>query len=66
MRELLAGLVPGLPETPSGRSSPAPMAIPLYAVETVRMLVAEGRLSWRATRYRPGRGPGARSPSPRR
>ena len=44
MRELLAGLVPGLPE-------PAAMAIvsraggvPLYAVETVRMLLADGQL----------------------
>ena len=42
MRELLAGLVPGLPE----RASPAIVSradgVPLYAVETVRMLVADG------------------------
>ena len=44
MRELLAGLVPG----PAGECRQAIVAradgIPLYAVETVRMLVAEGRL----------------------
>ncbi|HUP83054.1 MAG TPA: adenylate/guanylate cyclase domain-containing protein [Candidatus Limnocylindria bacterium] len=44
MRELLAGLVPGLPEaavtTIVGRAD----GIPLYAVETVRSLVADGRL----------------------
>ncbi len=44
MRDLLSGLVPGLAE----RSIQAVVAradgVPLYAVETVRMLVAEGRL----------------------
>ncbi|MDL2335854.1 MAG: adenylate/guanylate cyclase domain-containing protein, partial [Chloroflexota bacterium] len=44
MRDLLAGLVPGLPEqavaTIVGRAD----GIPLYAVETVRSLVADGRL----------------------
>jgi class 3 adenylate cyclase/tetratricopeptide (TPR) repeat protein len=44
MRELLAGLVPGLPDeavaTIVGRAD----GIPLYAVETVRSLVADGRL----------------------
>ena len=44
MRELLAGLVPGLPQsavtTIVGRAD----GIPLYAVETVRTLVADGRL----------------------
>jgi class 3 adenylate cyclase/tetratricopeptide (TPR) repeat protein len=44
MRELLAGLVPGLPE-PAVRSIVARAeGIPLYAVETIRMLVANGRL----------------------
>ncbi len=44
MRELLAGLVPGLPE-PAVRSIVARAdGIPLYAVETVRMLLADGRL----------------------
>jgi tetratricopeptide (TPR) repeat protein len=44
MRDLLAGLVPGLPQqavaTIVGRAD----GIPLYAVETVRSLVADGRL----------------------
>jgi hypothetical protein len=44
MRQLLDGLVPGLPDdavaTIIGRAD----GIPLYAVETVRMLVAERRL----------------------
>jgi class 3 adenylate cyclase/tetratricopeptide (TPR) repeat protein len=44
MRDLLAGLVPGLPE-PAVRSIVARAdGIPLYAVETVRMLLEEGRL----------------------
>ncbi len=44
MRELLAGLIPGLPE-PAVRSVVARAdGIPLYAVETVRMLAADGRL----------------------
>ena len=45
MRQLLAGLVPGLPadavDVIVGRAD----GIPLYAVETIRMLVADGRLS---------------------
>ncbi len=45
MRELLGGLVPGLPE-PTVRAIVARAdGIPLYAVETVRMLLAEGRLA---------------------
>ncbi len=44
MRELLAGVVLGLPE-PAVRSIVARAdGIPLYAVETIRMLVADGRL----------------------
>ena len=44
MRELLAGLVPGL--APAARDAIVARAdgIPLYAVETVRMLLAQGRL----------------------
>ena len=53
MRLLLAGLVPGLPEaairTIVGRAD----GIPLYAVETVRMLLADGRLVLRDGVYRP-------------
>ncbi len=44
MRELLAGLIPGLPAAAVGAVVARAEGIPLYAVETVRMLVAEGRL----------------------
>jgi class 3 adenylate cyclase/tetratricopeptide (TPR) repeat protein len=44
MRQLLAGLVPGLPEAAIARIVERADGIPLYAVETVRMLVADGRL----------------------
>ena len=44
MRELLAGLVPGLPDKAVATIVARADGIPLYAVETVRMLVAEGRL----------------------
>ncbi len=53
MRQLLAGLVPGLP----GRAVRAIVAradgIPLYAVEIVRMLLAEGRLVLGGNAYQP-------------
>ncbi len=53
MRELLAGLVPGLPE-PAVRTIVARAdGVPLYAVETVRMLLAEGRLELRDGAYLP-------------
>jgi len=53
MRELLGGLVPGLPE-PAIRAIVARAdGMPLYAVETVRMLVAEGRLKEEAGVYVP-------------
>jgi signal transduction protein with GAF and PtsI domain len=45
MRELLAGLVPGLPAAAVTGIVARADGIPLYAVETVRMLVAEGRLT---------------------
>ncbi len=45
MRALLAGLVPGLPETAVRAVVARAEGIPLYAVETVRMLVAEGKLA---------------------
>ena len=44
MRQLLAGLVPGLPEPTAQAIIGRADGVPLYAVETVRMLVAEGRL----------------------
>ncbi len=54
MRELLAGPRPG----PAGHRRPsdrrrAPMASRLYAVETVRMLLADGRLTIDDGAYRP-------------
>ncbi len=44
IRELLKGLVPGLPESIVRRVVERADGIPLYAVETVRMLQASGRL----------------------
>ena len=43
--ELLSELVPGLPEAPLRAIAERADGIPLYAVETIRMLVAEGRLA---------------------
>ena len=45
MRELLAGLVPGLPEAAVRAIVGRADGVPLYAVETVRMLLADGRLT---------------------
>jgi len=53
MRELLKGLVPGLPETAVTAIVARADGIPLYAVETVRMLLAEGRLALEGGVYRP-------------
>ena len=53
MRELLAGLVPGLPLRAASAIVARADGIPLYAVETVRMLVAEGRLVLEEGAYRP-------------
>jgi class 3 adenylate cyclase len=53
MRELLGGLVPGLPEDAARRIVARADGVPLYAVETVRMLVAEGRLALDGDRYVP-------------
>ena len=53
MRELLAGLVPGLPEAAIRTIVERAGGIPLYAVETVRMLVAEGRLTLQGDAYVP-------------
>nr|MBA2373425.1 AAA family ATPase [Chloroflexota bacterium] len=44
MAALLEGLVPGLPEPTIRRIVGRADGVPLYAVETVRMLVAEGKL----------------------
>ncbi len=53
MRALLAGLVPGLPESAVRAIVARADGVPLYAVETVRMLVAEGRLAEEDGVYRP-------------
>ncbi|MCY7373610.1 MAG: AAA family ATPase, partial [Spirochaetaceae bacterium] len=53
MRELLAGLVPGLPEAVTGRVLERAEGVPLYAVETVRMLLAEGRVTEVDGTYQP-------------
>jgi len=53
MRELLAGLVPGLPEDAVRAIVARADGIPLYAVETVRTLLAEGRLKLEGDRYVP-------------
>ena len=44
MRLLIAGLVPGLPESAVRAIVERADGVPLYAVETVRMLVTDGRL----------------------
>jgi class 3 adenylate cyclase/tetratricopeptide (TPR) repeat protein len=53
MRELLAGLVPGLPAETVRSIIARADGIPLYAVETIRMLVADGRLAEVDGRYEP-------------
>ncbi len=53
MRELLAGLVPGLPDAVVDRVLERADGIPLYAVETVRMLLSEGMLAEDGGAYRP-------------
>ena len=53
MRELLAGLVPGLPDQAILAILRRADGIPLYAVETVRMLVSEGRVEAVDGAYRP-------------
>ena len=53
MRELLAGLVPGLPAAAVKAIVDRADGIPLYAVETVRMLLAEGQLTLDEGVYHP-------------
>ena len=53
MRELLGGLVPGLPQAAVRAIVSRADGIPLYAVETVRMLLADGRLTVEDGAYRP-------------
>ena len=53
MRDLLAGLVPGLPAATVRSIVARADGIPLYAVETIRMLLADGRLTEVDGRYEP-------------
>ncbi len=53
MRALLAGLVPGLPEPAVAAIVARADGVPLYAVETVRMLLADGRLALEGGAYHP-------------
>jgi len=53
MRTLLAGLVPGLPESAVVAIVGRADGVPLYAVETVRMLLSDGRLALEDGAYRP-------------
>jgi class 3 adenylate cyclase/tetratricopeptide (TPR) repeat protein len=52
MRELLAGLAPGLPDPVVRRILERAEGVPLYAVETVRMLVDAGHLVEEEGSYR--------------
>ncbi len=53
MRELLEGLVPGLPDQVRMSILDRAEGVPLYAVETVRMLLDRGLLVEEGSRYRP-------------
>jgi predicted ATPase len=53
MEELLAGLVPGLPHELRERILVRAEGVPLYAVETVRMLLDRGLLVQEGSVYRP-------------
>jgi tetratricopeptide (TPR) repeat protein len=53
MRELLAGLIPGLPAPVVERVLDRAEGIPLYAVETVRMLLSDGLVALEDGVYRP-------------
>jgi class 3 adenylate cyclase/tetratricopeptide (TPR) repeat protein len=53
MDELLSGLVPGLPDEVRSQILERAEGVPLYAVETVRMLLDRGLLAEEANVYRP-------------
>src|SRR5207247_341531 len=52
MEELLAGLVPGMPEGLKAQILERAEGVPLYAVETIRMLLDRGLLAQDANAYR--------------
>jgi class 3 adenylate cyclase/tetratricopeptide (TPR) repeat protein len=53
MRVLLEGMAAGLPEPLVARVLQRAEGVPLYAVETIRMLVDQGRLRLEGDRYEP-------------
>jgi class 3 adenylate cyclase/tetratricopeptide (TPR) repeat protein len=53
MRSLLEGLVPGLPDTLRDQILARAEGVPLYAMETVRMLLDRGHLVREGSVYRP-------------
>ncbi|CAN5787524.1 hypothetical protein BH18ACT15_BH18ACT15_05710 [soil metagenome] len=53
MEQLMSGLVPGLPREVLGRILDRAEGVPLYAVETVRMLIDRGLLIPEGDEYRP-------------
>ncbi len=53
MRAMLGGLVPGLPEAVTNRIVGRAEGIPLYAVETVRMLLNDAQIERDGDRFRP-------------
>jgi class 3 adenylate cyclase/tetratricopeptide (TPR) repeat protein len=53
MQQLLGGLVPGLPDELQARILARAEGVPLYAVETVRMLLDRGVLVREGDRYHP-------------
>jgi len=53
MRELITGLVPGLPQEVSDQILARAEGVPLYAVETVRMLIDRGLLVREGSSYQP-------------
>ena len=53
MAELLDGYVPGLPDEPKADVLERAQGVPLYAVETVRMLLDRGLLAADGPAYRP-------------
>ena len=53
MEELLEGLVPGLPERLRAQILARAEGVPLYAVETVRMLLDRGLLAQEGPAYKP-------------
>ena len=63
---LLHGLVPGLPDEARAQIRDRADGIPLYAVETVRMLLDRGLLERVGDEYRAGRRRSTTSTSPRR